>query len=314
MDEYIFKEELNNLFISDPNCFKNPKRVFAVMCDNCYDRDKLLEFKEVIMSSVGRQMLEMKQKGSIDFKILYKGLNINEQNHMRYTAYVRTLYEILGFSQEFEVPDLDVRTEAINKSIVRISLKKEDNEKSADEYYKLACVQKTTRGIENIDIYIANMQKASDLGHRLARHTMARFLYKGKYVAKDITAAIELLKKCAEDGDSICLLEIADLYRKEEKDTNKYLEYLRKAVDADVREAKYDLAMVYYNNGTAEDYKKSVQILKSSVEDGDINSMYQLALCYRFGRGVESNMKEAMDLLRKAAANGHSKAKEIIEG
>ena len=175
-------------------------------------------------------------------------------------------------------------------------------------------MQKTAKGIENAELYIGYMKKASDLGHRSAMHTMARFLYKGKYVEKDVKAAIELLIRCVEDGQVGCLYEIADLYHHELNDSDKYFEFLKKAVEADVKEAKYELAMLYYNNGLPDDYVKAVQILKSSVEDGDINSMYQLALCYRFGQGVTMNMGEAMELLRQAAKNGHSKAREIVGG
>ena len=309
------EETLKKLYIEDPNAFLVPHRLFAYLCDHLYeDREGLLKVKAVILSGVCRDLLEMRNSNRFDFRALYDGRGINGDNLDVYSRLVRSICEILGFEDRFVPPEINTEREEKNVSNSKITLGKDDGEKSADEYYNLACVQKTAKGIENAELYIGYMKKASDLGHRLAMHTMARFLYKGKFVEKDVKAAIELLIRCVEDGQVGCLYEIADLYHHELNDSDKYFEFLKKAVEADVKEAKYELAMLYYNNGLPDDYVKAVQILKSSVEDGDINSMYQLALCYRFGQGVTMNMGEAMELLRQAAKNGHSKAREIVGG
>ena len=310
-----FEEKLKCIYAEDPNSFLAPRRLFAYLCDHLYeDREGLLKIKDVILSGVCSDLLEMKKNNRFDFKALYDGRLITGDNIDEYSRLVRSVCGILGFEDKFFPPVINTEREEKSTSNSKITLRKDDGEKSADEYYNLACVQKTAKGIENAELYIGYMKKASDLGHRSAMHTMARFLYKGKYVEKDVKAAVELLKKCVDDGQIGCLYEIADLYHRELNDSDMYFEYLKKAVDADVKEAKYELAMLYYNNGLPDDYVKAVQILKSSVDDGDINSMYQLALCYRFGQGVAMNMNEAMGLLRRAAQNGHSKAREIVGG
>lgn len=310
-----FEEILKCIYVEDPNAFSVPHRLFAYLCDHSYeDREGLLKIKDAILSGVCGDLLEMKKNNRFDFQALYDGRLITGDNLDEYSRLVRSTCGILGFEDRFVPPAINTEKEEKNKSNSKITLRKDDGEKNADEYYNLACVQKTAKGIENAELYIGYMKKASDLGHRSAMHTMARFLYKGKYVEKDVKAAIELLIRCVEDGQVGCLYEIADLYHHELNDSDKYFEFLKKAVEADVKEAKYELAMLYYNNGLPDDYVKAVQILKSSVEDGDINSMYQLALCYRFGQGVTMNMGEAMELLRQAAKNGHSKAREIVGG
>jgi len=313
MDGY--EEILKCIYAVDPDVLSAPKRLFAYFCDYSYeDRERLLMIKDIILSGICSDLFEMKKKDIVDFQDLYKGKQITGENLEEYTSLVRATCLILGCEAQFVPPVINFENKEKSIPNSKITLRKDDGEKSADEYYNLACVQKTARGIENAELYIGYMKKASDLGHRSAMHTMARFLYKGKYVEKDVIAAIELLIRCVDNGQVGCLYEIADLYHRELNDADKYFEYLKRAVEENVKEAKYELAMLYYNNGLPDDYVKAVQILKSSVDDGDINSMYQLALCYRFGQGVAMNMNAAMELLRQAAKNGHSKAREIVGG
>lgn len=311
----IYEEIIKCIYAEDPDAFSVPNRLFAYICDYlCEDREVLLAIKDIILSGVCGELLEMKKRNKVDFQELYATRSITEDNLDKYSCLVRVICGILGVEDHFVPPVINAESDEKGATNSKIDLIKDDGEKSADEYYNLACAQKTARGIENSELYIGYMKKASDLGHRSAMHTMARFLYKGKYVEKNVKAAINLLLRCVESGQASCLYEVADLYHHELNDSEKYFEYLKEAVESDVKEAKYELAMLYYNNGLPEDYIKAVQILKSSVKDGDINSMYQLALCYRFGQGVDMNMSEAMELLRQAARNGHSKAREIVGG
>lgn len=240
-----------------------------------------------------------------------------------YLAYDRDLMAeiktvLLDICREFQAckESVTIDFEKLVINVFETQKSKVDQEvcESPEDYYKLACACKTVKGIVDEETYKNNLKKASDLGHCIAMHTVARLLLKGKYFRKDIQASLELFQKCAENGDAYCFYEMAEVYLRELNDKFNHFTYLKKAVNAGVQEAIYDLAMVYYSNGSPQDYSSAAELLKKAVTNGDINSMYQLALCYRYGHGVEKNMTEAMGLLKKAAELGHSKAKEIIGG
>jgi hypothetical protein len=60
-------------------------------------------------------------------------------------------------------------------------------------------------------------------------------------------------------------------------------------------------------------YALAFKEFKDAAEKGDARAQYSLAVMYNDGIGVKKNPAEAMVWFRKAAAQGHPMAKEILK-
>jgi len=60
-------------------------------------------------------------------------------------------------------------------------------------------------------------------------------------------------------------------------------------------------------------YEVAFKEFKAAAEKGDARSQYSLAVMYNDGIGVKKNPEEATNWFRKAAAQGHPLAKEILK-
>ena len=56
---------------------------------------------------------------------------------------------------------------------------------------------------------------------------------------------------------------------------------------------------------------KKVEALIRKARQGDVQSQYQLGLCYKYGYGVKYSSKSAEYWLKKAADQGHLQAKKV---
>jgi TPR repeat protein len=63
-----------------------------------------------------------------------------------------------------------------------------------------------------------------------------------------------------------------------------------------------------YKAFTNKDYKKAFKILTKESEKGDMNAKYNLALMYYQGDGTDINVTKTAELLDQAASMGHKKA------
>ncbi len=67
-------------------------------------------------------------------------------------------------------------------------------------------------------------------------------------------------------------------------------------------------------HGVPLDYQRSLICFSRAAEGNLAEGQYNLGLMYDQGLGVEEDHDKALDLCRKAAYNGHEKAKDIIKG
>jgi len=58
--------------------------------------------------------------------------------------------------------------------------------------------------------------------------------------------------------------------------------------------------------------EKGYEVVRADAEKGDADAQYNLALMYRFGKGVPENDTEAVKWYRKAAEQGHAKAQSNL--
>lgn len=120
-------------------------------------------------------------------------------------------------------------------------------------------------------------------GHPRAAYNLAEILL--EIGDKDSRKkAIALLRRSARSGDSDAMVSLGAVYLEEFRKTkNKY--YIKKFTSL---------------------YGQAAHLRHPSA-------LYNLYLCYKNGTGVKSNIKRARLYLRLAAAEGHKKAKSIIE-
>ena len=71
-----------------------------------------------------------------------------------------------------------------------------------------------------------------------------------------------------------------------------------------------------YSNGDKikQDWKKAVYWLEKVANQEYANAQYHLAIMYYNGKGIRKNIEKAKVLLEKASAQGHERAKNILQG
>jgi len=71
----------------------------------------------------------------------------------------------------------------------------------------------------------------------------------------------------------------------------------------------YKLAVCYeYGKGVKKDLKKSIELYIQASKKNNTCAMYILGLCYEHGKGVDEDEDKAMEWYRKAASKGHPEA------
>lgn len=92
-------------------------------------------------------------------------------------------------------------------------------------------------------------------------------------------------------------------------DYNKALKDFQQAASKGSSEANYQLGMLY-NNGNFDrrNIDRAISYMRSAANSGNVDAMYQLGVMYT-GRDND----QAKQWLRKAAANGHSKAERALD-
>ena len=72
------------------------------------------------------------------------------------------------------------------------------------------------------------------------------------------------------------------------------------------KDAQYNLALLYTNGeGTEKNLEKAFYWYQKAAENGFEVAMYNLALYYENGKGTEKNLKEAFYWYQTAAENGN---------
>ena len=288
----------------------NPIIAYAYLCDRFpEDSDTIVSYKDCLISNIICNFKEKKfgSKEDIDKYYCQERKSFKDRNKMVY--FISVCCKYFGLAEEYIPPEIEEKEDIV----YRLDLKKSGKEKSAEEYYQLACLQKTSRGIENKELYVEYMKKASEMGNLQAMKCMARYYLRGKFVNLDVAKALDLYEKCVEQKDGQSCYDLYRFYREKGNEREHEIKYLKMAAFYNCSVAYYDLAMEYLKNGTENDLKSAFEYFSKAGENGDPGAYYQLALCYRYGRGVEKNFEQMKKMLIKAAELGHSEAKAIID-
>lgn len=128
----------------------------------------------------------------------------------------------------------------------------------------------------------------------------------GKGVSKNYKKAHKYLKMSADKGDVEAMFKFSTLTQ----DENESIEYLMKASQDETNyqwsnEACYSLAMMYKDKGLL---KEALELLKKAAKRGHDDSMFQIAYFYQNGIGVEKNDSKAMKYYALSANSPNAKA------
>lgn len=298
-------------YLKEVNIWETPRIAFAYLCDKyAEDSDTIVLYRDFLLSDIASDIVHQISDGSINAEDVYRNAKDQYQDRKRLACFINAICKAFGLQQEYSLSEEDAELKELP---YKLTLDKKEKKKSAQEYYKLACAQKSNIGIVDTTLYIDYMSKASEMGHAQAMQCMARFYLKGKYVQQNESMAIGLYKKCAELKDGQSCYELYRIYKRKGIEPDKSLQYLKMAAEYGMTSAQYDLAIAYIQNGTEDDYRTAFSLFQKAGEKGDPCAYYQLALCYRYGRGVDKDMQQARLMLEKAAGLGHHEAKIILK-
>lgn len=195
-------------------------------------------------------------------------------------------------------------------------------------YVKVNCASLAKRfGIEQkiVKDYIANHQGdvtglvADLVEKKLDPHTLEK-LGSTCQSQSDYESAISWYENAMKHGNldvrnnlASCYHSLAESYRSgSSQDLQKAVELLEKAAKLDHAEATYNLALCYKDGkGLEKDHKKAVEYLEKAAKLNHIEAMYHLGSAYGFAASdftVPQDFKKAAEWFEKAAQFNHPSA------
>lgn len=123
---------------------------------------------------------------------------------------------------------------------------------------------------------------AADQDNHLAQEYLGYMYRNGFGVETNITKAVELFKKAANNGFTYSAKTLAYIYRDGEGEIQV-------------------------------DYEKAFHLFEQLANNGDSESMGNVGWAYRYGNGVEANINKAIYWFEKAAAQGSEYAKNNLK-
>lgn len=147
-------------------------------------------------------------------------------------------------------------------------------------------------------------EKFAGTDNSVAQFNIGLYYAKGCGVTRDFAKAAEWMKKAADNGDEDAPAPY-EMY-------SKASENLKKAENGDAA-AQAEMAKLYTQIGgsldqfgSGRDYQEAFKWAKKSADQGNLEGMYCLALCYEHGRGTSMSASKAVSTYEKAAKQGHA--------
>ncbi|XP_073411771.1 DAP3-binding cell death enhancer 1-like [Dendrobates tinctorius] len=95
------------------------------------------------------------------------------------------------------------------------------------------------------------------------------------------------------------------------EDTRSAVKMLQEAAEAGVKEAQAYLG-VFYSKESHLDPEKAAKYFWMAAENGDVQSRYNLGMCYERGFGVTTSGPEALRHFERAAKSGHEASQQKL--
>jgi eukaryotic-like serine/threonine-protein kinase len=117
------------------------------------------------------------------------------------------------------------------------------------------------------------------------------------YEAKNYATARELAEPCAKDGNPDCQFIMARLFETGSagpKDPGAAADWYRKAADAGMAKARYNLGGLYYRGeGVPKDSRVAAEWFSKAAYQNHAGAQFNLATLYESGDGVPKSLSEA---------------------
>jgi TPR repeat protein len=198
-------------------------------------------------------------------------------------------------------------------------LQKAAAQKDAEALYLLAKTIAAGFGAQPSNIAaMEKLQEAAELGHAEAQYELALMYAEGRGLPKDSDLALHWGKKAAEQGNNSAKysLALALLARDQSHEfTSEAVSLLTRAANDGHRDALFFLAgaIAHGNYGLAKDEKKAAEIALPFAQAGDAEFQFALATLYLRGESFGGHRDEGIKWLKKAANNGQSQARQMLE-
>lgn len=176
-------------------------------------------------------------------------------------------------------------------------------------FYQLARCYEVGIGVSiDLELCVGLYRTAVDWGYAPAQFSLACFYCSGCVVEKrDTKKAHELLTEAAESGYTPAMISLATLYTLESKTHTRVVETapanrFRNALTTSLiklRDPK-TVALTIYD----ENLRQAMVWWRRAAKRGSRQAQYELALCFRDGRGVEVDLAKALYWMRQAAEAG----------
>lgn len=129
-----------------------------------------------------------------------------------------------------------------------------------------------------------------------------QYMY-GDGVAKDIDKAIELLEKAHGQGSAYACFLLGKIYHFDPQKKSRFTAsgYYVWAIEMGSTEAKRYRADMYMDTG---EYKEALNLYVRALKEGCVESAFNAANMFEYGRGCEVNDELAFNLYLHAAENG----------
>lgn len=139
-------------------------------------------------------------------------------------------------------------------------------------------------------------------------HALGVCYLDGTGVKKDLNKAEEWLQKAKDKGNEHSPDKLNDV-AKSKKNYEK-IDQLLPAAEKGDKKAQYELAGLYQKE---EEKDNAFKWYEKAAQNGSVDAMYELGVCYNNGSGVTPDVGKGKDWLRKAAAKGHKGAKKQLK-
>lgn len=111
-------------------------------------------------------------------------------------------------------------------------------------------------------------------------------------IKKDLNKSVEFSQKAANQGHIEANYMLGVIYSFNKKNYEKAIEYFEKS---SLSKFQFKLGDIYFQK---KDFKKAFYYFQLAAEKGSRVALYNLADCYRCGKGVEKNEKKAIKLYK----------------
>ncbi len=169
------------------------------------------------------------------------------------------------------------------------------DEKMAIYWYEKAIEQEQPYALFNLGLMYANSSQ---------------------YITQDIEKAHELFLRSAVGGVDLAQYEVALMFEQGAGCVQNYSEaafWYEEAAKRGHIEAFNNLGVLYKEGrGVEQNFHRAYVCFSRAAEKNLSTAQYNLGQLYDAGEGVEQDHEKALEWCRKAAFNGHAKAKEII--